>query len=129
MNDNFREYFKAELSKEMSRGKLAGVRAARAYMGTAFESAYQTLRRYGTCQLKFEEAPENVAICISSPAGDMSWKLDASSTPEWQEWSAQKPSDREMGEFKKAFISTLAKGIAVTLNENGEATLSAKELV
>lgn len=128
MSDNFKEYFKAELSKEMSRGKLAGVRAARAYMQTAFESAYQTLRRYGTCKLRFEESPENVAICITSPSGDMSWKLDASSTPEWQEWSAQKPSEREMGEFKKAFISTLAKGFDVTLNDAGEATLSAEKM-
>lgn len=128
MSDNFKEYFKAEVSKEMSRGKLAGVRAARAYMQTAFESAYQTLRRYGTCKLRFEESPENVAICIASPAGDMSWKLDACNTPEWKEWSEQKPSEREMTEFKKAFIATLAKVFQVTLNEAGEATLSAEKI-
>lgn len=126
--DNFKEYFKTEISKEVSRGKLAGVRAARAYMQTAFESAYQTLRRYRTCKLRFEETPENVAICITSPSGDMSWKLDASNTPEWQEWIAMKPSEREMDEFKKGFISTLAKGFDVTLNDAGEATLATEKL-
>ena len=126
--DNFQEYYKTEISKEVSRGKLAGVRAARAYMQTAFESAYQTLRRYRTCKLRFEETPENVAICITSPSGDMSWKLDASNTPEWQEWIAMKPSEREMDEFKKGFISTLAKGFDVTLNDAGEATLSTEKL-
>ena len=128
MIENFKEYFQAENTKELKRGKVAGTRAGRAYMNTAFEAAYQTLRRYETCQLKFEESPETVAICITSPAGDMSWKLEASNTPEWQEWVALKPSDREMDEFKKAFIGTLTKGFMVTLNENNEATLSTKKM-
>lgn len=126
--ENFEEYFKAEISKEVSRGRLAGTRAAWAYMQTAFKSAYQILRRYETCKLRFEEAPESVAICITSPSGDMSCKLDASNTPEWLEWSATKPSDLEMNEFKKTFISTLAQGFDVTLNDAGEATLATENL-
>ena len=132
----FKEYFQETKGKEISRGRTAGLRAAKACMNEAFEAARAIILDYGVCKIKVLEdsaAPENIGVSFSAPAKATESSISesviyASSCPEYQEWLDLKPGKHEMDAFRKAFLESISKNFEVDFGENGEALLSLDQL-
>ena len=132
----FREFFAETKGKEISRGRTAGLRAAKACMNEAFEAARAIILDYGVCKIKVIEdssAPENIGVSLSAPAHwgpaeETSSILYASSCHEWQDWLDLKPAKHEMDAFRKAFMECLSKNFEIQFDENGEALLTLDQL-
>ena len=122
----FKEYFKETIAQEESRGKLIGGRVAKSLMASAYNMAFQIIRKCGACEIKafsMPETPENIGLSFATPQGEDATFLYASSSPELKEWLDAGPSLWEMAEFRKAFTNTFAKAFEIQLEENVPAVL------